>query len=196
MRSQDYIIIKRDDTFVYVLRDEFTTGVYTCDKDGRIISPGNRLLVTHLSYEENFVKFRHVVGKMTNTFESSIGDNGERDIYFGAIGPRICHEMEVIDSLKVYDKTNETEYIYVRDEDYERVDGSHMEHMKICRERFKNLVEAFQEWVIVTDSINTIVDPKPRQSFFTTKDPFEDIDNEKLLKEILGGGFKFTEENK
>lgn len=136
----DHIIIKRGDYYVLVIRDEFTTGVFTCDANGVIIPPGNRLLKTHLTYEQNFVAFRHIVGKMKCKPEHFIGDGSGPGTYFGAVEPRVCHKMEVIDELKKYDDVTEQEYIYASDEEYEKVDGSHLDYMKEARESFDLVV--------------------------------------------------------
>lgn len=167
MKPNDYVIIKRGDYFVFVLRDEFTTGVYTCDKNGKIIFPGNRLLVTHLTPEENFVKYRHIVGKMNVKPERFIGDGSAPGTYFGPIEPRVCHKMEVIDELKRYDDEEESERIYACDESYMSIDGSNIDHMYTCRARFHNLVEAFQEWGMVSKKITDIVNPEPEDIMWT-----------------------------
>lgn len=140
MKSYDYAIIQKGPFHVLVVRDKFTVGVFTCNSKGIIIPPGNRLLKTHLTYEQNFVSFRHIVGKMRNKPEAP-------GTYFGATDIRVNHKMELIDELKRYDDISEREIIYASDEVYESVDGSNLIHMHTARKQFEEFVDIIQEWL-------------------------------------------------
>ena len=113
---------------------------------GIIIPPGNRLLKTHLTYEQNVVAFRHIIGKMKVKPEHFIG-SGTRGTYFGAIEPRVCHKMELPDHLKKYDDVNETETLYVSDDQYKEIDGGNIDHMRACRVRFEAYIKILQTWL-------------------------------------------------
>lgn len=147
MTPTDYAIVKRGDYYILVARDKFTIGVYTCDAHGIIIPPGNRLLLTHLTYEQNFVTFRHVLGRMYLEKERYIigNETSFQGEYFGVTRLTRCHKMEVIDSIKIYNNENGIEYIYAIDDLYESIDGSHIEHMKTARANFENYINSLQE---------------------------------------------------
>jgi hypothetical protein len=172
LKVYDYEIVKRGDYQVLVIRDQYSTGVFTCDTNGIIIPPGNRLLKTHLTYEENVVAYRRTIGEMKNKPEYFIGDNNHGR-YFGAIEPMKDYGlMEVTNflkgynsaavkesgyiyngeepdhcSLKHYDDMVLKESIYVYDHEYKEYDGTNMEHMIDARESFDSVVEIVQNYI-------------------------------------------------
>ena len=115
------VLTDRFGNHILIAKDEYTTGVFVCDTEGKVIFPGERLLKTHLSYEENHVAHRHILGKMQE--KSKREKNSKVTTYFGATEIRVKRRLELPDDHKVYDDELEQEHIYADEENYP-VDGT------------------------------------------------------------------------
>jgi hypothetical protein len=109
-------LVKRGIFYVLVASSRLDTAVYSCNEHGKINEFGERLLKQHLTYEQNFVCFRHTLGKMR--VKREMLDSTYHGNYFNPCMSRYYRRLELPDQFKTYDDDMEKEYIYESEEKY------------------------------------------------------------------------------
>lgn len=66
IKAYDYEILNLGDKYLFVVRDKYSTGIFTCDMNGTIILPGKKLLRTYHTYEDNLMAYNNIIEETQN----------------------------------------------------------------------------------------------------------------------------------